>query len=152
MKSKFIYIIGKLSKHWYQKWIYIIHLKISTKSYGQHKRSKIKLACQTWHWKDLIEGYNFVHEKLLNWNSCKNIMSSQICKNDVFLREFGPTTWFLAQLEWVLPKALLLLVMALFMNSIAFQHKNVVIFNNKLRGSLYNVLVGWVLQINATRL
>jgi hypothetical protein len=68
-------------------------------------------------------------------------MSSQICKNDVFLRELGPTTWFLAQLVWVLPKAPLLLVMALFMNSIAFHHKNVVIFNNKLRGSLYNVLV-----------
>ncbi len=145
MKSKFIYIIGKLSKHKYQKWIYIIHLKISTKSYGQHKRSNMTLKRSYWR-------VQLCTWKLLNWNSCKNIMNSQICKNDVFLREFGPTTWFLAQLEWVLPKALLLLVMALFMNSIAFQHKNVVIFNNKLRGSLYNVLVGWVLQINATRL
>jgi hypothetical protein len=90
--------------------------------------------------------------KLINWNSCKNIMSSQICKNDVFPKELGSRTWFLMQLGWVLPKAPLLLVMAFFMSSIAFHHKNVIICNNKLRGSLYNVLVGWVLQINPTRL
>jgi hypothetical protein len=83
---KFLYIIEKLLKRWCLKWARIVHLDIWNTSYGQKKGQesnwqfdfrplKVRnrpnfLVCkhyETYHWKALNEGYNFVSNLIVIW-------------------------------------------------------------------------------------